>query len=1050
MNRLQRFLRRRSGILANRKGFAIVLVAALAGLVFLLGASLVVTSQLQSAASQYDQRMRQARDNARAALEMAVGDLQKAVGRDKAVTFLADGLRAAGDARRDFSDPSLPSASGIHQPFWVGALDPDSSAGLRWLVTRPLRAGASEASPTQPLSDSVTLVGAGTATPLNPSTQSSFDVQAPREPLVVSNIPGYSGDITVGHVAYWIGDSGMKVSYNLRDRVADLVGDDYATIDARERLLRMRASHSDMDLEYKNSFGVTFVFDPNDTQRPHPDPDEPPEMSNIELIDAFVNDFQFRENSNPKPSRSPEEYWAYLNKLFLEWQVKPRFHDFTPLSRGLFTNTANGGLKMDFSAKSTLGVSLFDDMFLGYIRLPFANDRFLGLLENGNPVQAKFAIGPAVEGAQPLPAVYPYLTQFNFNGSFYVVPRSDDSTVGDLKFSYNASFEFWNPYTSTLRAQPLQIVIDGLPWVRLRQTPQADPSPETDYLFNLGDLASFTDLLDAQPVFLAPATDANWHPGEVRHFSGPLTGATELPLPLAENFTATTSTNRHVLQTEDEEGASLALGGLSGGSADGIALAFVDPSGEISDGVSPIVHLYLGTDNVAEASPLASFRLVGKSFTLDGEAVSPYQEGVPLFGFSWELGSMSVNEDRKPTFPASGVFHPQNPVTLVDADLSASPLAQSPENLGTPYQSALNSLFGYNPLGSLVEPSHDLVALELPRQEIVSLANLASVFYPDQGGWVPFGTAGADANALLDEGFFSTVHETPTTPFPNPSVRIAQSASLGSIATLRTPESAQYLYQYGAFNVNSTSIQAWAAMLRSAQNREIDAISVVGSALDILNLLPEQGDHAFYNYPQSVGETYYVADSLLDDLLDWLGLSEGVSLLPSYRRGVVTLDKVQVDSLAVAIVARIREHHRIERVPFASLREFLDAGILENAIADMSAETVDSELRINDPATIWPRSPSALQPSTILNAIEPFLSARSDTFLVRAYGDVVNPADPNEVWARAYCEAVAQRVHQKHPTDASVGVMSPTSTGPGEFGRQFRIVAFRWLTPDEI
>lgn len=68
------------------------------------------------------------------------------------------------------------------------------------------------------------------------------------------------------------------------------------------------------------------------------------------------------------------------------------------------------------------------------------------------------------------------------------------------------------------------------------------------------------------------------------------------------------------------------------------------------------------------------------------------------------------------------------------------------------------------------------------------------------------------------------------------------------------------------------------------------------------------------------------------------------------------------------------------------------------------------------------------------DTMTPWLTTRSDTFRVRAYGDSVNPADPQRVESTAYCEAIVQR------TAVSL---------PG-FGRRFVITSFRWLGSDDI
>lgn len=80
-------------------------------------------------------------------------------------------------------------------------------------------------------------------------------------------------------------------------------------------------------------------------------------------------------------------------------------------------------------------------------------------------------------------------------------------------------------------------------------------------------------------------------------------------------------------------------------------------------------------------------------------------------------------------------------------------------------------------------------------------------------------------------------------------------------------------------------------------------------------------------------------------------------------------------------------------------------------------------------------SPSANQ---ILAVLQPLLAVRSDTFRIRAYGDVLNPADGTVVESSAICEAIVQR---------SPEVIDSIS---GPWGRRFVITYFRWLGPDDI
>lgn len=92
-----------------------------------------------------------------------------------------------------------------------------------------------------------------------------------------------------------------------------------------------------------------------------------------------------------------------------------------------------------------------------------------------------------------------------------------------------------------------------------------------------------------------------------------------------------------------------------------------------------------------------------------------------------------------------------------------------------------------------------------------------------------------------------------------------------------------------------------------------------------------------------------------------------------------------------------------------------------------------------------------LTQADMLQSLGPVLTARSDTFVIRAYGDVINPAiggtTPD---ARAWCEAVVQRVPDY--VDSTVDPWATPAAGSDSetFGRRFKIVSFRWLSADDI
>ena len=91
----------------------------------------------------------------------------------------------------------------------------------------------------------------------------------------------------------------------------------------------------------------------------------------------------------------------------------------------------------------------------------------------------------------------------------------------------------------------------------------------------------------------------------------------------------------------------------------------------------------------------------------------------------------------------------------------------------------------------------------------------------------------------------------------------------------------------------------------------------------------------------------------------------------------------------------------------------------------------------------------------LLTALAPVLFPRSDTFLIRTYGEAVNPTT-GATEARAWCEATVQRGPDYFDPSAVTGdapEVAPAalkSTLNQTFGRRFKIVSFRWLTRSDL
>jgi hypothetical protein len=128
------------------------------------------------------------------------------------------------------------------------------------------------------------------------------------------------------------------------------------------------------------------------------------------------------------------------------------------------------------------------------------------------------------------------------------------------------------------------------------------------------------------------------------------------------------------------------------------------------------------------------------------------------------------------------------------------------------------------------------------------------------------------------------------------------------------------------------------------------------------------------------------------------------------------------------------------------LEEFLNPAspgnpsLLEQAISDAALN-----------ASITEFSSQWLTQGDIMTALAPVLFPRSDTFVIRTYGEAVNPTT-GATEGRAWCEATVQRVPEYFDkADAEeVAPAALTSTINQSFGRRFKIVSFRWLTRSDI
>ncbi|WP_035612214.1 hypothetical protein [Haloferula sp. BvORR071] len=269
----------------------------------------------------------------------------------------------------------------------------------------------------------------------------------------------------------------------------------------------------------------------------------------------------------------------------------------------------------------------------------------------------------------------------------------------------------------------------------------------------------------------------------------------------------------------------------------------------------------------------------------------------------------------------------------------------------------------------------------------------------------------------------------------------------------------------GMFNVNSTSEAAWRALLGHAREQRVPYIRESGTSWSVDS--SEASEHPFSRFS--------IAGDVQAGKATGAGGFPGASEFTGYR----TLDDNLIEEMAREIVEQVRA-----RGPFLSLSEFINRqlssgdlalagavqaalnklaekgqsgpygtleGLSKDSVADPDQAAGEAEYSFKQAAVGesayglpgWTRQADVLRP------LAPILSARDDTFTIRAHGDARD--EKGNIISRAVCEAVVQRTRNYVDSKDSADLATvPTSSVNKIFGRRFEIVSFRWLNPSEI
>lgn len=243
---------------------------------------------------------------------------------------------------------------------------------------------------------------------------------------------------------------------------------------------------------------------------------------------------------------------------------------------------------------------------------------------------------------------------------------------------------------------------------------------------------------------------------------------------------------------------------------------------------------------------------------------------------------------------------------------------------------------------------------------------------------------------------------------------------------------AAHLLVDGAFNINSTDVEAWIAVLSGLRDQEFEVEG--GTA-------PSSAMTSFPRFRHPSGT----------DGNNWNGFR--------------ALNATEIETLATGIVEQIKL-----RGPFLSLAEFVNrrversdlgkSGAIQSAIDNTSINNQSEQ--VDFVTTYYPREardninndtgvgiPGFLTQADVLQSLAPVITARSDTFTIRGYGEAKD--GDGKVLARAWCEAVVQRVPEfVDPSDPPESLIADLSDENAAFGRRYEIVSFRHIPRSEI
>lgn len=1029
---------------SRTRGFALLVTITLLALLVMILVSLAALTRVETQVATNTRQISQARQNALVGLNVALGRLQELAGSDQRITATADLIASRHEDRKR----------------WTGVWDADPASGdygqnIGWLVSGTAPAG------TNGMNAAVTAGQGAELVDLVDDRSADVSVDGERvrvetESITVQSAPGLPDDPSghkIGAFAYWVGDEGVKAKISLVDPHA---GEEDRLL--YSFLVAQRRAGERIAMGNGEAMGAAYPV-------------------NAETLGKVFSHHQL-----PFAAGTPAHQSA------LNAAARSRFHDLTFNALSVPANVAAGGLKKDLTAwlssPTPATGAPADDAFIigGVAAADSAADRLphWGLIRSYAGLTGGTSVAPGHQTDTKM-GVYPIVT--------YVKMGIGLSCEGDnlpLKVHLFPEIVLWNPYNVPLDvgscivgfrlAGIIEFQIGGTAKTRLNLTRAAlgltGTWPNDYFRFRLeaaapiapGQSLVFTPTLEET---LYGATDATLAPESPPNRGGSLVFT-------GPNLTAA------------ERAADMAWSSPGGGNAQVILWPSTSPATGTGDAFQVISQIGYGAPSMPSPEPVPEF-ILGPRMQYRIQATM--SRGVTTHITSRWIAQQNM---RSPVIERSGaetgnlpLFYggvnsgASLPVLSVDdnraaAGLSVSRVADSADRL---------VLFELRPpdvpLFSLAELQHANLALAgyYPGYAVGnSLPNAAIPLGQTVRKESSWSRGVHDLShrlnsALWDGYFFSTAPALADLTqadldngqylLPNARHVFTRSAGLTPAAVAGPGafhSAAAHLWLDGGFNVNSTSVEAWKALLAARHGLEYDPVNrTTGPALEYpfsRFVVPLGGSNQPWEGYRTLSSG--AIDRLAQRIVEQVkGRGPFLSLADFVNRRLVDNPATPLDErYAGALQAALDAHDVATGLPVGD-RINLIAPFDADEVTSSSGTSWDINLMQGGPTSAYPRSsrsafaPGYLTQADILNAIGPMLAARSDTFVIRAYGDVRN-AVSGEREGQAWCEAVVQRMHAFVNVSEAAEAWPAANPENQAFGRRYSVVSFRWLSPEDI